>query len=259
MARIETSLENDIGTIVLNDPAKRNALSAALISELLAALLSFEEQHVRVVVLRAPAGATTWSAGHDVHELPTNGRDPMTYNDPLRRAIRQIQEYPGAVIALVEGGVWGGACELAMACDMILAADTATFALTPARLGVPYDIVGAMNLMQSVSLPVIKEMLFRAHSMSAAEAREHGIVNRVVPPEALEAALSEVAGDILRNSPLVVALLKQEFDAISGARPLGAGTFERIQMIRRRIYDSEDYREGIRAFFDKREPKFVGR
>jgi len=258
MALVELSESGGIGTLTLNDPATRNALSSALVRDLLDGLARLRERQARLVVIRAAPGATTWSSGHDVRELPKGGRDPLTYSDPMRNVIRQIQEFPGPVVALVEGGVWGGAFELVTSCDMVLAADTATFAITPARIGLPYDIVGVLNLMQSVSLVLIKEMLFRAQPISAARALEAGVVNRVVPAGMLDAALAEVAADIGRNSPLVISLLKQELRELAAARPLSAGTYERLQAIRRQIYDSEDYKEGLRAFFEKRTPSFTG-
>src|ERR1700746_1620961 len=125
---IETSVKNQIGTITLNDRKTLNSLSSNLIKELLDALEDFHNNGMRVVILRAPPGTKTWSAGHNVAELPKHARDPLTYGDPLRVAIRRIQEYPAPVLAMIEGGVWGGACELAMACDMVIAAENATFA-----------------------------------------------------------------------------------------------------------------------------------
>ena len=212
-----------------------------------------------MIVLRAPRGAKVWSAGHDVRELPTNGRDPLTYHDPLRQAVRAIKETSAPVLAMVEGSVWGGACELVMSCDLVVAAEGATFALTPAKLGVPYDIAGVLNLMQSVSLPVVKEMLFTAQPMPAERALRVGIVNRVVPAEGLEGATAELAAQMTRNSPLVIALLKEELRVLAGAAALNPDAFERIQGLRRRIYDSADYQEGIRSFFERRAPRFEGR
>jgi methylmalonyl-CoA decarboxylase len=259
MALVQEGVEGTVGTITLNHPEKHNALSAALIEDLLEALAGLAGSGARVVVLRAPRGAKVWSAGHDVRELPTNGRDPLTYHDPLRRAVRAIQEAATPVLAMVEGSVWGGACELVMSCDVVVAAEGATFALTPAKLGVPYDIAGVLNLMRSVSLPIIKEMLFTAQPMPAEQALRVGIVNQVVPADRLEGATAELAAQMTRNSPLVIGLLKEELRVLAGAAALNPEAFERIQGLRRRIYDSADYQEGIRSFFERRAPRFEGR
>ena len=122
MAFVKTSVEKAVGTITLDHPQKHNALSTALIADLLEALSGMSASGARVIVLRAARGSKVWSAGHDVTELPTTGRDPLTYNDPLRRVVRAIQELPIPVIAMVEGSVWGGACEVVMSCDVVLAA-----------------------------------------------------------------------------------------------------------------------------------------
>src|SRR5579871_5562509 len=114
MALVDVSLQDNHGILQFNDPAKHNALSANLIGQLVAGFEHLCGRGARVMVLRAAPGSKTWSSGHDVRELPTNGRDPLTYNDPLRHAIRVIQHCPAPVIAMIEGGVWGGACELAM-------------------------------------------------------------------------------------------------------------------------------------------------
>jgi methylmalonyl-CoA decarboxylase len=259
VALVESRVENHIGTLTLNDPKTLNSLSGALIKDLLTTLDRFRKEGVRVVILRARPGSKTWSAGHNVGELPKHARDPLTYSDPLRVAIRKIQEHPTPVLAMVEGGVWGGACELVMACDMVIAVESATFAITPARLGVPYNIGGVQNMIGSVPMVVVKEMLFRAKPISAQRAYEVGIANYVVPADQLEAKTLELAQDMLANSPLVITLLKEETHVLAHALALSAETFERIQSVRRRIYDSEDYQEGIRSFFEKRKPVFHGK
>ena len=129
----------------------------------------------KVVILRAAPGAKVWSAGHDVKELPTNGRDPLTYDDPLRQVVRAIHETRMPVIAMIEGSVWGGACEVVMACDIVVAAEGASFAITPAKLGVPYDIVGVLTFMQNAGLGILKEMLFTAQPISARRAEQVGL------------------------------------------------------------------------------------
>ena len=256
---VKKSLNGNIGSITLDNPSKHNVLGAALMGELLVALSDLTNAGARAIVLRAYKGAKVWSAGHDVRELPTNGRDPLTYDDPLRRVVRVIKESPTPIIAMVEGGVWGGACEVVMSCDIVIAAEGTTFAITPAKLGVPYDIEGTLSFMQSVSLPVIKEMLFTAQPMTADRALRVGLINQVVAAERLESATTELAGYIIRNSPLVISLLKEQLRVLGEAHPLTPEGFQRIQAIRRRIYDSSDYQEGIRAFFERRAPQFEGR
>jgi len=256
---VRRSLDGNIGTITLDNPSKHNALGAGLIGELLVTLSDLTSAGARAIVLRAYPGAKVWSAGHDVRELPTNGRDPLTYDDPLRRVVRAIKEAPMPIIAMVEGGVWGGACEVVMSCDIVIAAEGTTFAITPAKLGVPYDIEGTLSFMQSVSLTIIKEMLFTAQPMTAARALRLGLINQVVSADLLDSTTKELAGHIIRNSPLVISLLKEQLRVLGEAHPLNPEGFQRIQSIRRRIYDSADYQEGIRAFFERRAPQFEGR
>ena len=256
---VATSLENDIGTVTLNNSKKHNAISAALIADLLEAGQKLNASGVKVVILRAAPGVKVWSAGHDVNELPINGRDPLTYDDPLRQVVRAIYETRMPVVAMVEGSVWGGACEVVMACDIVVAAEGASFAITPAKLGVPYDIVGVLTFMQRVGLPILKEMLFTAQPISARRAVDVGLVNQVVPGEHLEEATMALAQQIARNSPLVISLLKEQLRVLSESTPLNPNTFARIQSLRRQIYDSADYQEGIRSFFERRPPQFHGR
>lgn len=162
------------------------------------------------------------------------------------------------IIAMVEGSVWGGACEVVMSCDVMIAAEGTTFAITPAKLGVPYDIEGTLSFMQSVSLPVIREMLFTAQPITAERALRVGLINQVVPAERLESETTELARSMIRNSPLVISLLKEQLRVLGEAHPLNPEGFLRIQAIRRRIYDSADYQEGIRAFLERRVPQFQG-
>jgi methylmalonyl-CoA decarboxylase len=248
-----------IGTITLNNARMHNALSRPVLDGLIAALEHMKVALARAVIVRAPRGAKVFSAGHDVRELPLSGREPLDFIDPLRRAVRAIEEHPAPVIAMVEGSVWGGACELVMSCDLIIASADSTFAITPAKLGVPYNLSGVLNLSKSASMPLIKEMLFTARPFPAAWARDAGLVNQVVPTDQLESVTHELCHRILQNSPTVIAILKEELRVLSEAHPLNPEAFERIQSLRRSIYTSEDYQEGIRAFFEKRSPVFQGK
>ncbi len=241
---------------VSNPPV--NALTAALIDELSEALNNAQPPAIRVVVLRAPAGSHVFSAGHDVNELPRNGRDPLTYNDPLRKIVRQIEAHPTPIIAMVEGSVWGGACELVLSCDLIVAASEATFAITPARLGVPYNLSGTLNLLKVTEMHFVKEMLFTARPIPAGRMAAYGVLNSVVPSEELEQTTADLASDIATGSPLVHQVMKEELRVLANAHPMTPEAHERIQSLRREVYDSDDYQEGLRAFAEKRRPTFEG-
>jgi methylmalonyl-CoA decarboxylase len=259
MPFIETRSENLIGTIVLDHPAKRNALSEELVTAIIAALADFRKQNVRVVVLRAQPGAAVWSAGHDVGELPEGRRDPLGWDDPLRNLIREIELFPAPVIAMIEGGVWGGACETVFACDLIIAAPEATFAVTPARLGVPYNVVGMLTFLNAANVRIVKEMAFTAQPISAVRAERLGMINYAVPAAELETFTYAFADRIAQNAPLSIAVMKEQLRILAGAHPMSPQGFERVQGLRRVVYDSDDYKEGIRAFKEKRKPVFRGR
>ncbi len=247
-----------IGTITFNNLERRNALSETLISGVRDALDRFREQDIRAVVLRAPAGAKVWSAGHDISELPTARRDPLGWGDSLRVLVRAIQEYPRPVLALIEGGVWGGACEVAMSCDMVIATPESTFAITPAKLGIPYNLSGLLTLMNTIPLSTAKEMLFTAQPISADRAQRLGIVNHIQPASEIEAFVYGMATQIARNAPLSIAAMKEEMRLLASAHAMTPAMFERLQGLRRVVYDSSDYQEGLNAFKEKRPARFTG-
>jgi methylmalonyl-CoA decarboxylase len=259
MDLISSALVDDIGTITLDHPAKRNALSAALVEGLLAALADFAQRKARVVILRAARGAKVWSAGHDVGELPAGRRDPLGWDDPLRHLVREIEQFPAPVIAMIEGGVWGGACETVLACDLIVAAPGATFAVTPAKLGVPYNVSGMLTFLNAADLRLIKEMVFTARPVAAERAERLGMINYVVPAAEIEAFTLDLARTIAGNAPLSIAVMKEQLRILAGAHPMTPQGFERVQGLRRLVYDSDDYLEGVRAFLEKRKPVFHGR
>jgi methylmalonyl-CoA decarboxylase len=258
MFLVLTEVRDSIGIITLNHPKKHNALSKALVDAIIAALADFRARKLRVAILRAPAGSKVWSAGHDVNELPLGGRDPLGWSDPLRELIREIENFPAPVIAMIEGGVWGGACETAFACDLIVATPEATFAITPARLGVPYNIGGMLTFLNAASLRIAKEMAFTAKPISAERAEHHGMINSVVPVADLERHTLALAADIAANAPLSISVMKEQLRILAGAHPMSPQGFERVQGIRRIVYESADYHEGIRAFKEKRKPQFRG-
>lgn len=258
MTLVNTEVRGAVGIATLNNPERRNVLSQAMVQAIVAALHGFARQRLRAVILRAAAGSKVWSAGHDVHELPESGRDPLGWDDPLRHLIREIEVCPAPVMAMVEGSVWGGACETVLACDLVVATPGATFALTPARLGVPYNISGMLTLLNASNMRIAKEMAFTAKPIDAERAERLGIVNHVVSTDTLETFCVAMAEDIAANAPLSVAVMKEQLRILAGAHPMTPQGFERVAGLRRLVYDSADYREGIRAFKEKREPVFRG-
>ena len=259
MHLVHLSEDGFVGTIQLNHPLKHNALTHSLVADVIGALQHLADAKCRVVILRAEAGAKVWSAGHDVDELPVDGRDPLGWNDPLRELVRCIETFSAPVLAMIDGGVWGGAVEVVLACDIIIATPRSTFAVTPAKLGVPYNVSGMMTFMSAASLRIVKELAFTAAPISATRAEHVGMINHVVDGESLEAFTQAMAANIAANAPLSISVMKEQLRVLAGAKPLTPRGFEKVQGLRRVVYDSEDYHEGIRAFKEKRKPRFTGR
>jgi methylmalonyl-CoA decarboxylase len=256
VALIETSVEDRVGTIALNRDDRRNALSEELIAEFIAALDEVKTAGVRALVLRSATGGKVWSAGHDVRELPRAEVDPLPYSDPLMQLLRAVKAFPAPVIAMVHGSVWGGACDLIVNCDIVLGDETCAFAITPAKLGLPYNASGIQHFMTRLPLHIVKEMFFTAEPIDAQRAELVGIVNHVVPAAELEAKTRALAATIASRSPESNAAFKAQVRILSDAAALSPTTFEYIQSLRREVYSGADYHEGIRAFLEKRAPRF---
>jgi methylmalonyl-CoA decarboxylase len=256
---ISIDSHEQIGIITLRNPRKRNALSRDLMRSLTGAFGRFKEQKIRVVILRAAPDAKVWSAGHDIADLPVAGRDPLSYDDPLEETLRAIRTFPGPVVAMVHGSVWGGAFDLVLSCDLVVADETATFAITPVNLGLPYNTTGLLHFTGRLRENVVKELFFTATPVNADTALEWGIINRLVQSVNLEDDTMDLARKMASKAPLAIAAIKEQLRILSDYQPIAAQVFERVQEMRRKAYESADYREGLTAFLEKRAPVFEGK
>jgi methylmalonyl-CoA decarboxylase len=259
MSLILTEIRDQIGWITLNHDAKRNALSFSLLTELLQAIKTLPKENARILVIRANRGTKVWSSGFFIDELPRDGSDPLAYDNPLQKVIRAIQEVPLPVIVMAEGSIWGGACNIAFVCDIVIGTKDTCLAITPAKIGVPYNTSGILQFLDIIGAHIVKEMFFTAEPISAEKAFGLGIINHLVEAEELEDFTVNLANKIIANSPLSIQVIKEQLNILGNAMPMTPQTFEHIDMLRRIAGTSSDYIEGIDAFYDKRKARFIGR
>lgn len=247
--------------IEMQHPERLNCLSEQMCDDMVTALNEGYCKECVAIVIKAQCRNGVWSAGHDIRELPQDGSDPLAYDVPMERMLHKIQEVAIPVIACVEGSVWGGACDLCLSCDMIVAADDATFAITPAKIGIPYNASGIMHFINQLGLNKAREMFFLATPIEATDALNVGLINRVAPRGELAAMLEEhFLAPLRRNSVLSISAIKRQFRILSkSSAVIPSESFERINAYRTRVYQGADYREGIRAFMEKRQPQFTGK
>jgi enoyl-CoA hydratase/carnithine racemase len=242
-----------VATLTLNRPAKRNALSLDLMRELTAALRSLEHARgVRAIVLKARG--SVFSSGHDLAEFP--GRDLAFYRELFDACVvlmETIQAIPQPVIAQVHGIATAAGCQLVATCDLVVAADSATFATPGIKIGL-FCSTPMVALSRAVPSKVAMQMLLTGDPISAQQALAAGLINVVVPLEALDAATADLAARVVRFSPYVTGLGKQAFYRQRDLPQHEAYEFTKEVMSRNA--DADAAREGIGAFLEKRPPKW---
>ena len=241
--------------MLLNRPQQLNALSSELMEELVAALQELDEDEaVRCIVVGG--NERVFAAGADIAELAA-GTPVSLYQDRRIERWDAIRSVRTPLVAAVSGFCLGGGCELAMACDLIVASETARFGQPEINLGVMPGAGGTQRLTRAVGKAVAMDMILSGRMLRAEEARDLGLVARVVAQEAWLEAAKRVAGEIAAKSPVSVRLAKEAIDE-AFETPLSAGVeFERRSFYLARA--SEDADEGLSAFMEKRKPEFRGR
>lgn len=258
---LKVSVEDRICFITMANSAHFNCLSEKMCFQLISAMKDAYEKECVGIVLKAETRHDVWSAGHDIKELPLEGRDPLSYDVPMEKLLRCVQDVPIPVIACVDGTVWGGACDLCTSCDMIVASDKSTFAITPAKIGIPYNASGISHFIRQLSLNKAREMFFTATQITAQDANNVGFVNHVAAPEELDNVLAErILNPLRRNSILSISAIKRQFRILSRAsNVISAESFEKIDSYREKVFRGEDYVEGIKSFLEKRTPQYKGK
>ena len=151
---VRTTIQDRICYVEMQNGEHFNCLSEEMCREVSEAIrLGYEKECVGIV-LKAQCNKGVWSAGHDIRELPQTGDDPLAYNVPMEKLLRCVQDTPIPVIACVDGTVWGGACDLCLSCDMIVSSDKATFAITPAKIGIPYNASGILHFINQLGMNI---------------------------------------------------------------------------------------------------------
>jgi enoyl-CoA hydratase/carnithine racemase len=245
--------------VVLRRSEKRNALNGELIQALGGAVEdAADDEAVRVVVLRGEG--PMFSSGMDLGDLRALSEDPTGLRR-FRRAIlgwwNLLEEMPKPTICQIHGAALGGAFELALACDFRTIADDAVAGIMEARIGLLPDLGGCSRLPAVVGVGRAKELIMTGKVIDGREAHRIGFANRVAPAEELDAATEAFANELLACAPLAVGLAKRVMDA--AAKPALALTLEQEVQAQETLAASEDFAEGARAFFEKRDPQFAGR
>ncbi|NBN77266.1 enoyl-CoA hydratase [Microvirga tunisiensis] len=253
--QIRCHVEGEIGWLVIDNPDRRNALSLAMwqaVPEAVARLTA--DPAVRVIVLRG-AGEETFVAGADISEFETlrgNARDARTYEAVNVAAFDALRATPKPTIAMIRGHCLGGGLGLAAAADLRVAAQGSSFGIPAARLGLAYPPTALADIVALTGPARARDLVFTARRVSAEEAHRIGLLDRLVPADALETAVRELAGTVAANAPLTIAATKAALAALTN------GDLAAAEAAAERCFDSRDFAEGRSAFLAKRTPDFIG-
>ena len=252
---IRFEIDENVGIVFLNRSAALNALSTGLMSELLSALHQFQED-TRIGCIVITGGDRMFSAGADIKEMANWTTAEAVSQNPLSR-FDELRKITKPLIAAVSGYALGGGLELAMACDVIVAADDARFGQPEINIGVFPGAGGTQRLTRAVGKSKAMEMILTGNPITAREAFARGLVSRIVPSEIYLEEAKRLAHEIASKSPLALSIAK-ECVLKAGESTLREG----IEFERHNFYlmmSSEDKQEGMKAFLEKRKPSYTGK
>lgn len=257
---VDLAIENGVGRIVINNPARHNAISFAMWESLARHLeTAAADPAVRVLVLRG-AGGKAFAAGADISKFESERASKAAsdaYNATSARASELLYNFPRPTIAHVNGYCIGGGLAVALCCDLRFAEDLSRFAIPAARLGLGYGLDGVRRLVDLVGGAAAMEIFFTARQFDAAEALRMGLVNGIAPPDQLGKVVDDCVNRICANAPMTVAAAK------AAVRELAKDAAQRnraaVDAMVAACFASADFVEGRTAFMEKRPPRFQGR
>ena len=245
-----------IATITINRPDKLNALNADTLKEIRDALKNIREDKESRVVIITGAGEKAFIAGADVSVMSkASASEACDFSSAGQEIFSEIENFPMPVIAMINGFALGGGCELAMACDIRIASDRARFAQPEINLGIIPGWGGTQRLPRLVGVGLAKELIFTGDMIDAAAAEKIGLVNKVVEHEKLHSTTMEIANKIASKSAVALKFAKA---AVNAGSDLGAGLRSEANLFGI-LFTTEDAKEGLSAFLEKRKPQFKGK
>jgi enoyl-CoA hydratase/carnithine racemase len=258
--RLIAERQGPVGWLVFNNPARRNAISVDMWEAIPRVLERFEaDPQVRVIVL-AGAGDKAFVAGADISQFEdqrSSAEGVQRYEEIAEGAQERLQASDKPVLAMIRGYCLGAGVNIALTCDLRIAAEDARIGIPAARMGLGYRVSSTRNLVEAVGPANARDILLTARQLGAEEALRVGLVQRVVPAGALLATTLELCETIAANAPLTMRTAKRIIREILRA-PQGFDA-ARCRAFVQECFESEDYIEGRRAFMEKRKPVFQGR
>jgi len=271
---VNLKIEGKIAFIQFSNPEKRNALNSRLCREMSCAVRKCRQAGITAIIITARGNDMVWSSGLDISEFYENTAaqtatrqaakkniklsDPVAENMPLPVLLKEIEEYPGIVTAMIHGSVWGGAAELVAACDLAYGDMTAAFAVTTAKIGLPYSCKGLLRFINRIGLSATKELFYTAAPVSAARARETGLLTWLAETSDFNILKKLTFEKILYISKLSMAViksLKKEFRLFE-TKELSEKDLLQFADIRKETFASGDFEKGVTAFLNKTTPDF---